>query len=244
MSDLLATLRELHRIHQQLADLRDRMERGPRQIKAREANLARLEADVERVREEQKQARMAVDQKNLQLRTGESKIADLKGRLNQASSNREYQTFKEQIAADEMANSVLEDEILESMEKVDEYKQIVAETEATFKQGQEEFTQAKKQVSEQHEKLETEIARLQDQLVTTEAKLPEDVQDTYQRIIRGKGSEGLAAVESNSCSGCYQQITPQNYNALSMGHAVFCGSCGRLLYLLEEKRYGSGGEFD
>ena len=42
MSVTAAALRELHQIHQQLAELRDRLERGPKQVRAREANVAQL----------------------------------------------------------------------------------------------------------------------------------------------------------------------------------------------------------
>src|SRR5579871_4583926 len=92
-------LRDLHRIHQQLGDLRDRMERGPKQIKAREGNVARLEAELNQAKANAKAARVAADQKQLLLKTGENKIADLKTKLNQASSNREYQALRDQIAA-------------------------------------------------------------------------------------------------------------------------------------------------
>ncbi len=61
MSSVAAALRELHRIHRQLDDVRDRMERGPKQIKAREANLARLCEDLTRVQGESKAARMRAD---------------------------------------------------------------------------------------------------------------------------------------------------------------------------------------
>ena len=47
MAVTAAALRELHRIHRQLSDLRERKERGPKQIKAREANLARLADELE-----------------------------------------------------------------------------------------------------------------------------------------------------------------------------------------------------
>src|SRR5690606_6801321 len=39
-------LQRLHRIHRQLSDLRERQEKGPRQVKAREANAAKLDADL------------------------------------------------------------------------------------------------------------------------------------------------------------------------------------------------------
>ena len=66
--------------------------------------------------------RVAADQKQLQLKAGEEKIKDLKRKLNAAASNREYQILKEQIAADDMAKSVLEDEIIEALEKIDQFQ--------------------------------------------------------------------------------------------------------------------------
>ena len=40
MSVTTTVLRELHRIQRQLGDLSERLDRGPKQIKAREANVA------------------------------------------------------------------------------------------------------------------------------------------------------------------------------------------------------------
>ena len=40
-------LRELHRIHRQLSDLRDRHQRGPKQLRASEASVKKMEADLE-----------------------------------------------------------------------------------------------------------------------------------------------------------------------------------------------------
>ena len=48
MTDIAVTLRELHRIHRNLTDLRGRLASGPRQIKAGDANIERLEKELER----------------------------------------------------------------------------------------------------------------------------------------------------------------------------------------------------
>lgn len=117
MSVTAAALRELHRIHQRLADLRDRLERGPKQVRARETNVAVLEAKLAEARDRAKQTQMALDRKQLDLKSGEQKVLDLKVKLNAANNNREYQALLEQIAAAEMAGSVLSDEILEGLEK-------------------------------------------------------------------------------------------------------------------------------
>ncbi len=82
MSVTAAALRELHRIHQQLAELRDRLERGPKQVRAREANVAQLEARLAEARDKAKQTQMAVDRKQLDLKSGEQKVVDLRVKLN------------------------------------------------------------------------------------------------------------------------------------------------------------------
>ncbi len=135
MSVTAAALRELHRIHQQLAELRDRLERGPKQVRAREANVAQLEAKVAEARERAKQMQMAVDRKQLDLKSGEQKVVDLRVKLNACSSNREYQALLEQIAAAEMAGSVLSDEILEGLEKIDQLVGQVKEAEKNLAAG-------------------------------------------------------------------------------------------------------------
>ncbi|MEI7781299.1 MAG: hypothetical protein WCJ18_05165 [Planctomycetota bacterium] len=109
------SLRTLHRLHRQLADLRDRLAAGPRQLVARTRQLQAAEAAQTAVQEEIKKAKMAADQKQLQLRSAETKILDLEGKLNACKTNREYQTLRDQVAADKMATKVLEDEILEAL---------------------------------------------------------------------------------------------------------------------------------
>ena len=48
----LAVLRTLHRIHRQLTDLRERLDRGPKQVRAGEANINHREEDLARLRDE------------------------------------------------------------------------------------------------------------------------------------------------------------------------------------------------
>jgi len=236
-----SVLRDLHRIHQQLGDVRDRMERGPKQIKAREANVARLESELNQAKANTKAARMTADQKQLLLKTGEGKIADLKTKLNQASSNREYQALRDQIAADQMANSVLADEILEALERIDELVTATTAAEQKLATAKEDFTKIRQQVADQHDRLAEDLHRLEGEVKEAEAILPDDFRDAYFRIVKSKGSDAMAQVENGTCTGCYQQITQNMHNALLMGRIVFCqGSCGRLLYLPEDRSPGSG----
>jgi predicted nucleic acid-binding Zn-ribbon protein len=240
MSVTAVALRELHRIHQQLADVRERLDRGPKQIKAREANVGRLEADLTKAQSDAKAARMVVDQKQLLLKSGETKIEDLRRKLNACGTNREYQALLEQIAADEMAKSVLEDEILESLGKIDEFQAAIRVSQDKLAKGKEELAKTQEAVRQQHGSLQTDLERLEVELKKAEAMLPADFRDAYNRIVKSRGSDAMAQVDGESCGGCFQRITANTHNALVMGRAVFCQSCGRLLYLPEDRSPGRG----
>jgi predicted nucleic acid-binding Zn-ribbon protein len=231
MSVSAAALRELHRIHQRLADLRDRLERGPKQVRAREANVAQLETRLSEAREKAKQTQMAVDRKQLDLKSGEQKIVDLRVKLNACSSNREYQALLEQIAAAEMAGSVLSDEILEGLERIDLLTVQVKEAEKNVAAGKQELEKARQTVEQSVVTIRSELTGLETELAQAEAALPGDFKADYQRIVRSKGADSLAVVDDGVCTGCGQQITLNMQNQLKLSNLIFCKSCGRLLYL-------------
>jgi hypothetical protein len=233
MSVTAAALRELHHIHQRLADLRDRLERGPKQVKVRQANVTQLEAKLTEARDRAKQMQMANDRKQLDLKSGEQKVMDLRVKLNGANSNREYQAFLEQIAAAEMAGSVLSDEILEGMEKVDQLGVATKEAEKNLASGKQEMEKSKQAVESSAASLRADITQLEADLAEAESNLPADLKSDYERVVRSKGADSLSAADDGVCLGCGQQITLNMQNELQLSKLVFCKSCGRLLYLPE-----------
>src|SRR3990172_8270047 len=165
MAVTAAALRELHHLHQHLADLRDRVERGPKQIRAREANVAQLKARLEVARARPQETQMAINRKQLDLKAGEQKVVDAKVKLNAASSNKEYQALVEQIAAAEMAGSVLADEILESMEKLDALQLVVKDAEKALAAGTQELEKSRQAIEATAASLRADVERLEGSLL-------------------------------------------------------------------------------
>jgi predicted nucleic acid-binding Zn-ribbon protein len=227
------TLRTLHRMHRQLEDLGGRLAAGPRRVAALAAGVRAAEAARDAAKEEVKQARLTADQKQLQLRTAEAKITDLEAKLNACKSNREYQLFRDQIAADRMASRVLEDEILEALERIDALKPAVPEAEAAIAAARDKLAAEESKVRDESGQLEAEVARIRGELEAVEQELAIDLQEKYERVVRHKGADGMAAVDGRSCGGCHQQITTQQFSELLAGRIVTCRNCGRLLYTPE-----------
>jgi len=233
MPTLTERLRTLHRIHRQHSDLKDRLSRGPRQIQVAEASVKKCETDLAQAKDAYKQAKMSSDEKQLQLKHREAKLADLQAKLNMAQSNKEYQLLKDQMAADKQANSVLADEILEALEKIDQLQAAVKTAEANLTKTKDELSNVRKRVSEQQHGLESELARVRAELQTAEDQLDGDFKENYLRLARSMGEDALSPVEAECCGGCSQTLTAQTMNLLKLDKPVFCKSCGRLLYMPE-----------
>jgi predicted nucleic acid-binding Zn-ribbon protein len=229
----ISLLRTLHRIQRQLSDLRERLDRGPRQVRAADANVKRLEEALAETKAQAKAHRVAIDQKQLQLKAGEEKIKDLRRKLNAAASNREYQALLEQIAADEMANSVLTDEILEALEESDVFNKNIADAEAAMLAAKKKADEVRGEVAKQEPLLKADLARLEAELRQSESGLPADVRELYMRVVRQKGDDALAVVENQCCGGCNQQVPINLCSQIMLGRPVACKTCGRLLYMPE-----------
>jgi hypothetical protein len=230
-NEIAESLRTLHRIHRQLNDLKDRLARGPRLINAHIASVAKLQKAYDDAKAEHQKLRVAVDKKQLQLSTNEATVEKRQGQLIQASDNREYQALKDQIAADTMANSVLADEILEGMEKIDELAGRVAAAEKALAKGKEDAEKAKTTIAEEQPGIRGDIERLQIEMKEVERGLPGDFKESYNRLVRSRGEDALSLVEGHYCSGCNRQLPVNRINELMLGKPVTCLACGRLLYL-------------
>jgi uncharacterized protein len=223
-------LSELHRLHLQIEEIRKKLDRGPRMIRIQEQTLADLQKTHESLKSQQVELRKAVDAKSLQLKTNEGKIQDLTGKLNAASSNKEYEIFNSHIEADRMANSVLEDEILEGMEKVDGCGEEIKANERACREQEQQIAKTKAEVESSRAGLEQKVATIEIKLHQRERELPGKIMDQYDRMVKVHGAATLAEVIDGTCNSCFSVISPQEQVQLNTNHLVFCGSCGRILF--------------
>jgi uncharacterized protein len=230
MSAAAAGLKRLHELHLRLQEVQQQLEHGPRQVKARQQILTKKQTEVDALKAELKLVRVLADQKNLQLKSNESKIADLRVKLNQAASNREFDIIRSQIDADTMANSVLEDEILEVLEKVDQFQQKIVKAEGEANQTSADIRKFAGEVESTAPKLRSQSAEIESALVEAEKILPESTMLMYRRLVQAHGAGALAYVEGKSCSACNEILSANYIVELNMGKFIFCRSCGRLLY--------------
>lgn len=227
-------LTELHRLHLLSREVQDEMERGPRQLKARQQAIAQKLAELEAQKQKHKTLRMNADQRSLQLKSNEAKIGELKVKLNQASSNREFDIIRSQMEADTVANSVLEDEILDALEKVDVAHIAIKKLEEEVAHAKADEARVAAQISTALPGLQSRLTELEKAIASAESRLPEDIVVPYRRLVQAYGAAALAEVDGSTCTSCYVSLPPQMVMQVRDGHVMFCKTCGRLLYMRQK----------
>ena len=233
MNSTAEGLRELHRLHRQLQQVEDELDSGPRRIAATERRLE----EKQRQGDEQKQRiielRKVADGKSLQLKSNDAKITDLKAKLNSASSNREYDVIRSQIEADEMANSVLEDEILEALEKVDAAGVVLNSLGRKSQAAADRMQDVSSAVRNAKAGLRQQAEELTVRIGQARKIIPEKMKVAYQRLVQAHGAEALAGVDQTACLACYAMVSPQERVQLNTGKVILCRNCGRIMYSAE-----------
>lgn len=223
-------LQRLHRIYRQRSDIQGQIDRCPRRIAAGEAQVEKCRQAVVDTGEAIKRTKIMADQKQKQLKEREERIYTLQGKLNAAASNREYDSFKEQIAADEQANSVLSDEILEMLERIDQLELDRKDRERELAQRIVEHDAMVITVNEQLEGLKSDLTRVEAEREEAETLVPQTARVEYARLIAARGEDALAPVDGDTCGGCYQMLTTQMINRIRLSHLVRCPACNAFLY--------------
>ncbi len=223
-------LQRLHRIYRQRNDIQGQIDRCPRQIAAGEAQVQKCRQAVADAIDTTKRTKMAADQKQLQLKERENRLDTLQGKLNAAASNREYDSFKEQIDADKQANSVLSDEILELLERIDQLEIDRAARQAEVIERVAEHETMVKTVGGRLESLKGDLARVEAERAEAETLVPAGAKQEYDRLVAARGEDALAPVDNDTCGGCYQMLTTQFIHRIRLSQLVRCPACNAFLY--------------
>ncbi|RUL88827.1 zinc ribbon domain-containing protein [Tautonia sociabilis] len=230
-------LRGLHELHRRASALRDRLESGPKTLAARLRGLEKRKADLEAAREALKKRKAEVQRQELQVQSQRTRVDDLRVKLNTVKKNDEYKAIMSEIAMINKAISHQEDAILELMQGVETASAELAAQEADVARFASEVEALRSDIETKTDAQRAQLKELEAAIAESEAVVPEDDRERYRRTVRGKGDDAFAAVDphTRACHGCYQVATIQAISELmNADRLVYCKTCGRILYLIEE----------
>ncbi|HEV3120014.1 MAG TPA: C4-type zinc ribbon domain-containing protein [Gemmataceae bacterium] len=226
-------LREIHRLRKNARDLQNEIERLPRLLKAQQGRITKQEEGVREAQEVLKKAKLASHEKESELKSMQQLMAKHEKQLSEATSKKEYDALKVEIADDKKKSQQIEDKILEAMVAVEEKSGQIPLAEKAVAQAKMEYADYDKSSQARLADLKEQLAKVQEAIKDVETTLPSDILPVYQRQVGARGEDAMAAVQNRTCMACYTEITAQAYNDLMLSQFIICKSCGRVLYLPE-----------
>ena len=210
--------KELEQKPAEVEALKDTLLHGRKRLDVQREGIKKLESDRKSL--------------ELDLESQIEKMHKLEVQSSQVKTNEEYRAMLKEIDELKKENTILEDKILDVMEKIEEEKKRVAQEEQLLK-GEEQKAVQQEQVIRQ------EIAGIQKHLeeITREKEgmLPRvrpELLERYKTIFENKDDSAIVTIDHGACGGCHMAITPQVLNEVKRtSEPVICENCARILCL-------------
>lgn len=231
MKEQLFLLIELQKIDTSIGKMIIRKKEIPEKIKKMEEEFTLYTSNMQKEREKINELNKNHKEKEEKLKRGLDSMKKTKDRLFDVKTNKEYQAILKEIETIKEKNSETEDEIINSMEELENLRSLLRTKEKEFETFQQQYEENKKKLIDEKTLLEENYQKYQQNIREVASKLPRSLLKRYETI-KGIGN-GLAVVSvwKEVCSGCHMNIPPQLYNELQKNLEIHsCPNCNRIIY--------------
>ncbi len=235
MIESIEVLKRLQSLKSEINELKEYQERRKQDVQKKKTQIEDKETLAEKKHEEKLSRQKEIDRKELDLKTDEGEITKYNVQLNSIKTNKEYTALCTEIGSKKADMSILEDEILNTMSRLESVNEEYNRLQEDLRREEESLKVLIESVDADVRKTDIEIEKIQNDQKKYIDALDENSLKHYNRLSNIKGGKAVVAVIGNVCGGCSMNITTQTLNSLMGGkELVFCQSCSRILYL-EEK---------
>ena len=231
MSTAGEILRELHRLHRHVRDLRAEIEKGPRLIKQQQAKLEKHDKAVHDAHDKLKHLKVSQHEKETTLKATHQQIAKYEKQLDTAASKKEYDALQTEIAHAKEKCAALEDEILATMGEIDDRTAEIPVVEKALTDVKAESATAEQDAQDRYTRLTKDLQETLIVLTEAEKGVPPNIRKAYDKQVAAHGADGIAVVQDKTCMACYASVTQQQLRELEAGMLGTCTTCGRLIYV-------------
>ncbi len=167
----------------------------------------------------------------MNLQDKEKDIKKYQVQLLQVKTNKEYMSLQKEIEGLRADSSVLEDDILELMEKADKVKVEIGQERQGLVAKEKEMSQETAKIDREIKQIEEKTSSLEKERGALAANVEQGLLSQYERILKAKDGLALVPVVGESCGGCHRVFPPQVINEVQIqDKIVTCDFCARLLY--------------
>jgi predicted nucleic acid-binding Zn-ribbon protein len=231
MKEQIKILVSLQNIERESTNINSKLNEVSTRVDMLESRLSEVEDNVEnetvQLENLQKQYREFESDAQMNL----SQVQKSREKLRSVKTNKEYQSILKEIEDIQNKNSLVEDEMITCLERMDDAEKVIS-------LKKEEFVTVKDYVGIEKESIARETDQNKKRLAELEAKWKEITAEIDSELIRKYTtvkekvkSRAVVAVKNAVCQGCNLNIPLQLYNDLQrFDDLKFCPHCQRIIY--------------
>jgi hypothetical protein len=233
---MLQNLLELQALDVRLSEVRAQLTAYPKKLADADARIAAAKAKLD----QSKAAQLAVikDRKKYELDVEQWKdrVRKYKDQTSQVKTNEAYKALQHEIDMAEGDITKAEDRLLEQMVAGEEYDRQIKASEQLVKEVEAAMGRERAEIQTEKAAADKEFAELNAARAVAVAKIPENLLDHYERIIKKHNGIALAEVRDEKCAACGMRIRPHVFQEMRRANSeemFHCETCTRILYYIE-----------
>ncbi len=161
----------------------------------------------------------------------DSQVTRSKEKLRAVKTNKEYQSTLKEIDDLKEKSSLIEDAMLENLERIEAIESEIAEQLADLDDVKQEVASKQSEIRAVGEKQRQTLAQRQQERDSIMNAIDDKLQDLYQKVKRQGGGIALAPIVETVCQQCRMNIPPQLFNELMRLDSLrMCPHCQRIMY--------------
>ncbi len=234
----IKVLENLQVVDREIDRLEKLEEKIPGQIEKEERSLAKMEEQLEELKQQRLDLIKRRDSKEVDVEDYEAKIEKKKGDRFKVSKQENFDKINERI--ENLKNRVEEcsEQYLVLDDESEQVEEEIRKLTVDLQEAQGEVDQFVSERKAQLKKTRGKIAKLEEkrkELKQVVEEVDEALLKKYEKLMKQK-FPALVPIVEQVCGGCYARIPAQRINEVRELYKIHhCESCGRMLYWKEEK---------
>ena len=232
LEDDIKKLVKLQEVDKDLFRLKADIDSIPLKIKALDDAFSEKQKILKEIEDELRKVQLKRKEREIELETKENSIKKLQVQLYQVKTNKEYSALETEIGGLRADASVLEEEIIGYLDKVDELNKNTAEKKKGLESEKSSVESEKSRVKSELDSMNSKFTDLQKQRDEITSGIPKEVLSKYNKILQNKDGLALVKIVDGACQGCFMSMPPQVISEVKLRKdLVCCENCLRILYI-------------
>ncbi len=226
---LIATLdRRLDELQEDVGELPNQIARARQSVAHHEARVKETQSIIEEIRTFRSTAHVTLQE----LRDREQRLSEQQFRVR---NNREFDAITREIQNIRAERDRIEQELRNSVIKLENLEHLLQQQQEELQKAQQELAELEHALELLSSNQSEELQRLTQLRQELSSKVRPELLAEYERI-RTFHRDAVVPVRRESCSGCYNRVTPQRLVEMRMyrDRLFLCEHCGRILYPEEQ----------